>query len=84
MQDTRFETPVIVKSGPDGAPLQLRSAAEASDFLLNKWPGKRTAKHRAALQACSDTISSGKSAMTARRAFVAAAREVDVLVTDRP
>jgi hypothetical protein len=83
MENNRFETPILVKSGPAGATLTLRSAAEASDFLLNNWPGKRSPKHRAALQACADLIAGGKSATPARRAFVAAAREVNVLVTDK-
>jgi hypothetical protein len=83
MENNRFEVPVTVKSGVAGADKILRSAREASEFLLNQWPGKRSPKHRAALQACHDAIDGGKPAMTARRAFIAAAREVDVLVSDK-
>jgi hypothetical protein len=81
MEKNRFENPVAVK-GADGATQLLRTAQEASDYLLNRWPGKRTLKHRAALQACRDVIAGDKPAMTARRAFIAAAREVDVLTAD--
>lgn len=83
MENNRFETPVTVKAAATGADLLLRTAREASDYLLNSWPGKRSPKHRAALQACHDALAGDKPAMNARRAFVAAAREVDVLVTDK-
>jgi hypothetical protein len=81
MENNRFETPVTVKAA-GGAVKLLYSAREASDYLLGSWPGKRSPKHRAALQACHDAIAGDKPAMTARRAFIAAAREVDVLAAD--
>ncbi|WP_442580197.1 DUF982 domain-containing protein [Mesorhizobium sp. ASY16-5R] len=82
MENNRFETPVTVKAaqGPDKS---LNTAREATDYLLNSWPGKRGPKHREALQACHDALAGTKPAMTARRAFVAAAREASVLVTDK-
>ena len=45
--------------------------------------GKRGPKHREALQACSDVIAGNKPSMTARRAFIAAAREASVFVSDK-
>jgi hypothetical protein len=83
MTQDRFEVPLAVKSGGDGEPLLLRTASDASDYLLNKWPGKKSPKHRAALQACHDAVAGDKPAMTARRAFIAAARETDVLISDK-
>ena len=83
MENNRFETPVTVKSDAAGAIRLLRTAREASDFLLNSWPGKETPKHRAALQACHDALAGDKPAMNARRAFIVAAREVDVFVSDK-
>jgi hypothetical protein len=83
MQNNRFETPVTVRSGATGSSLVLYTASEATDFLLNAWPGKRSPKHRAALQACHDAMAGEKPAMNARRAFIAAVREVDVLITDK-
>lgn len=80
MHDNRFDDPIAVRT-PKGPDTQLlRGPLEASDFLLNSWTGKRSPKHRAALQACHDAVSGGKPAMSARRAFVAAAREADILV----
>lgn len=83
MENIRFETPITVKADPAGTPLVLRTAKEASAFLLNSWPGKRSPKHRAALQACSDAMSGEKPVMAARRAFIAAAREVNVYINDK-
>lgn len=83
MKTNRFEIPVTVRSGEAGANLLVNSSAEASDFLMNNWPGKRTPKHRAALQACHDAIAGEKPAMTARRAFIAAVREADAFVSDK-
>lgn len=83
MQQQRFDVPVAVKFGSPPQQMILRTAQDASDFLLNNWPGKRSPKHRAALQACHAVIEDGKPAMTARRAFLAAAREVDVVVSDK-
>lgn len=83
MENNRFETPVTVKSGTEGTTQLLRTAREASDYLLNSWPGKRSQKHRDALQACHDALAGDKPAMNARRAFIAAAREVNVFVSDK-
>lgn len=78
MEKNQFDTPVTVKVDETGTLLTLRTVRDTSDFLLNRWPGKRTEKHRAALQACSDVQNAGKPTMGARRAFVAAAREAGV------
>lgn len=83
MQNDRFEIPVSVRFGPGGDEKLLRSAHEASEFLLHEWPGKRTPKQRAAIQACYDAQAGNKPPMTARRALVAAAREADILVSDK-
>jgi len=83
MEKNRFEVPVTVKSDTAGTTRLLRSAQEASDYLLNSWPGKRSPKHRAALQACHDAIAGDKPVMIARRALIAAVREVDAFVSDK-
>lgn len=83
MEKDQFDTPIIVKVDATGGLLTLRTARDTSDFLLNRWPGKRTEKHRAALQACSDVQNGGKPPIGARRAFVAAAREAGVFVDQK-
>ena len=83
MENNRFETGVTVKGAEPGSTLLLRTAREATDYLLNSWVGKRSPKHRAAMQACHDSIAGDKPAMNARRAFVTALREADLLVSDK-
>lgn len=83
MEKDQFDTPVTVKADSAGTLLTLRTARDTADFLLNRWPGKRTEKHRAALQACSDVHGSGKPPIGARRAFVAAAREAGVFTDQK-
>ena len=81
--DIRFEVPVTVKASPGAGEMRLKNAKEANDYLLNNWTGKRSDKHRAALQACHDAIAGEKPVMNARRAFVAAVRENDALISDK-
>jgi len=78
MEKDQFDTPIAVKVDATGALLTLLTARDTSDFLLNRWPGKRTEKHRAALQACLDVQRGNKPPIGARRAFIAAAREAGV------
>ncbi|GLS33443.1 Protein of unknown function [Mesorhizobium albiziae] len=82
MENNRFDIPVTVKSGETGSQL-LHTVREISHNLMNNWPGKKSPKHRAALQACHDALAGDKPAMNARRAFIAAAREVNVFISDR-
>lgn len=83
MENDKFENPVNVTVDASGILLTLRTAREATDFLLNRWPGKRTEKHRTALQACSDVRNGTKPPIGARRALVAAAREAGVFVDEK-
>ncbi len=83
MEKHKFDTPITVRIDATGSLLTLRTARDASEFLLNQWPGKRSEKHRAALQACLDVQNAGKSTIGARRAFVAAAREAGVFADQK-
>lgn len=83
MENNRFETPVTVKAAAPGPDLVLRSAREATEYLLGAWPVKRGPKHREALQACNDALAGSKPSMVARRAVIAAAREASVFVSDK-
>lgn len=78
MEKNRFDTPVTIKVDATGTLLTLRTVRDASDFLLSRWPGKRSEKHRAALQACSDVENGAKPPIGAQRALIAAAREAGV------
>lgn len=82
MQNDRFENSVTVRDERAGSVVVLKSPREAYSFLLNSWTGKRSDKHRSAVQACSDAIDGLKPNTSARRALVAAAREANVYVAD--
>ncbi|MFE0015922.1 DUF982 domain-containing protein [Mesorhizobium sp. NPDC059054] len=81
MEKQKFDPPVTVLAGPSGGQETISDATGCLDFVLKRWPGKRSDKHRAALQACSDADSGRRPASFARKAFIAAAREAGILVT---
>ena len=83
MQHDRFDTPIVVKSEGKGGQLALRTAREARDYLLTSWPGKKSERYRAAIQACHDAELGEKPAMAARRALRAAPRTAS-MPTARP
>jgi hypothetical protein len=80
MENPRFDNVITVRTDPAGGSITLADIAACTSFLLREWPGKRGDKHRAALQACSDASTGRKSADSARRAFVQAAREAGILI----
>lgn len=84
MTNNRFETAITVKSTGPGPEKFITTAEEAMACLLSGWAGKRGPKHREALQACQDVLDGKKPLMSARRAFLAAAREAGLLVPEKP
>ena len=80
MRTLKFEAPVIVRSDQAEGQLSIESVEACTDFLLKNWSGKRGDKHRAAIQACADATEGKKPVASARRAFLAAARDAGVLV----
>lgn len=83
MRDEQFDVPVMIESGRSGRALSVTSTVQAAALLVDKWPDKkRGPKYRAALKAMMDAIEQRRTVGTARRAFMAAAREADVLVRE--
>ncbi|MBZ9990861.1 DUF982 domain-containing protein [Mesorhizobium sp. BH1-1-5] len=81
MANEKFDQPVTIIADPTGGQEAIGDAAVCLDFLLRRWRGKRSDKHRAAIQACTDANSGRRPASFARKAFIAAAREAAILVT---
>jgi len=81
MANEKFDQSVTIIADPAGGQEVIGDAAACLDFLLRRWRGKRSDKHRAAIQACADTNSGRRPASFARKAFIAAAREAAILVT---
>jgi hypothetical protein len=89
MEDQRFDEPVQVMLGGPGKIRVVTSTTEAAECLLKyRWPRGTGKKHRSARQACLDVLAGLRQAAEARKAFVAAAIESDILVgngaTDNP
>ncbi|MBZ9861653.1 DUF982 domain-containing protein [Mesorhizobium sp. CA12] len=81
MANEKFDQSVTIIVDPAGGREAIGDAAACLDFLLRRWRGKRSDKHRAAIQACTDVNSGRRPASFARKAFIAAAREAAILVT---
>lgn len=78
--DQRFDQPVRVALGPSGnVTYTVDRVAQAADILLNRWPTEAGKKHLAARRACLAVLEGLKDAQVARKAFVAAAEEADIL-----
>ncbi len=58
--------------------------AQAADILLNRWPAVTDKKHVAARKACLGVLEGLKETCDARKAFVEAAKEADILVERDP
>ncbi|TJX06035.1 MAG: DUF982 domain-containing protein [Mesorhizobium sp.] len=83
MMDSKpFEKPVVVELGHVGKYREIRSTQEAAECLMTAWPLNRGPRHRDALDTCLKVLEGYRSTADARRAFVEAAKESDVLVSD--
>ncbi|MHC1550332.1 DUF982 domain-containing protein [Phyllobacterium sp. K27] len=78
--ESEFSKPVIVKSR-SGRPRAISSAAEAHQFLLSEWKGRRKGATCARAKiTCSGTVDGSFSTREARKAFIDAAVEADILL----
>jgi hypothetical protein len=80
MEIQKFESPIVVSLDAAHDKTLIVDIAGSIEFLLKKWPGKRGDRHREALQACVDAKAQKTSVHSARRAFVAAARQAGILL----
>lgn len=82
LQDKPFKTSVVVEPGRLGRLREIRSVQEAISVLHGRWPEARGKKYYAALKALDQALEGKTPIHVARRAFVAAAEEARVLVTE--
>ncbi|TIR24290.1 MAG: DUF982 domain-containing protein [Mesorhizobium sp.] len=81
MQDQRSDTPVRVALGKSGNTIYtVDRVAQAADILLNRWPTPTGKKHTAARKACLSVLQGLREVQHARKAFVEAAAEADILL----
>jgi hypothetical protein len=76
-------THVTIKSPRTGRLLIVRSVRDAMTVLTQYWSRRKSEKHTIACQACRDALDESGSVENARTAFVAAAREAGIHVTER-
>lgn len=81
MEEVEFDEPVVIKLD---RVRRVTIATQAGDYLLNHWPTKGGAKHRAAREALIGALSGLKQARDARVAFAEAAKEAKILVAKPP
>jgi hypothetical protein len=78
MKDRYFKSSVTIEPRL-GRFREAATVAQAALFLIREWPATRGEKYRASLQACLDVLDGKKLPYRARKAFVAAAREANIL-----
>ncbi|MDH4985211.1 DUF982 domain-containing protein [Aminobacter anthyllidis] len=77
-----FARPVLVELGRPGNYRRIMSVGDAAACLATSWPLNRGPRHRHAVQTCLRVLEGHHSSEDARRAFVAAAMESEVLVAN--
>jgi hypothetical protein len=81
MRNELFDVTVTVGSERQGEARVVADTVQAAELLLENWPeDHRGPKYRAALRACMDVMEQRKTVASARKAFIAAAREARLLV----
>jgi hypothetical protein len=81
VEDKSFDEPVRILTGrAKSVARQVRSTAEAANYLLHDWPVEGGRKHLAARKACLQVLEGLKASHVARKAFAVAAEEAEILV----
>lgn len=81
MEGEYFDTPVKVFFGKPGQIRVVGWAREAGDCLASsKWPIKSKRKHLAVQRAMAAVLEGKQPSQSARKAFEALAKDVDILV----
>jgi hypothetical protein len=80
LDEKRWDRPVRVTIDGPGRIRVVQSTREAADCLLHRWPDIGGPEHRAAREACIAVLKDQQPPEYARQAFIAAAKEVHILV----
>jgi hypothetical protein len=79
MENVHFRSVTVESLFPDRL-RAIASVAEAAEFLLNEWPGKRGRLHGLAQLACLEAMDGSATGDMARSMFIEAAKEADIYV----
>jgi hypothetical protein len=81
MRNEHFDVTVTVGNERQGNARVVADTVQAAGVLIEDWPeDRRGPKYRAALRACMDVMEQRKTVASARKAFIAAAREARFFV----
>jgi len=81
MRNENFDIPVTVETDAPGRERVVTDTIQAAEILLRRWPDDgRGQKYKAALRACMDAMEQRRAVASARKAFVAAAKDAHIFV----
>jgi hypothetical protein len=81
MRNENFDIPVTIETEAAGRERIVTDTIQAAEILLRRWPDDgRGQKYRAALRACMDAMEQRRAVASARKAFVAAAKDAHIFV----
>jgi hypothetical protein len=87
MRNENFDIPITVETveSPEVDAVArervVTDTIQAAEILLRRWPDDgRGQKYRAALRACMDAMEQRRAVASARKAFVAAAKDAHIFV----
>ena len=81
MRNENFDIPVTVETDAAGRERVVTDTIQAAEILLRRWPDDgRGQKYKAALRACMDAMEQRRAVASARKAFVAAAKDAHIFV----
>jgi hypothetical protein len=81
MRNENFDIPVTVETDAAGRERVVTDTIQAAEILLRRWPDDgRGQKYKAALRACMDAMEQRSAVASARKAFVAAAKDAHIFV----
>ena len=81
MRNENFDIPVTIETEAAGRERVVTDTIQAAEILLRRWPDDgRGQKYKAALRACMDAMEQRRAVASARKAFVAAAKDAHIFV----
>jgi len=80
MEVQYWTSPVDLELHGQGKYRTITGTRHAAECLLTLWPSDHGAAYRMALAECLDALEGRATSQAARRAFIAAAREADIVV----
>ena len=81
MRNENFDIPVTIETEAADRERVVTDTIQAAEILLRRWPDDgRGQKYKAALRACMDAMEQRRAVASARKAFVAAAKDAHIFV----